>query len=376
MKVAHLVSTFPPYKGGMGNAAAQFAKLYSLHHEVTVFTPCYRGGVPPEVPFYKVEWLTSPCKYGNAAGLPQLLWRLRPFEIIHLHYPFYGAHLAVLLASIIWRRKLVLHYHMDSLATGIKGAIFKFNRRFVLPLLARRAEVIIGASLDFIAHSQISAVFQKYPEKFREIPFWVDSDKFRPVEDIQTEGVMALFVGGLDQAHYFKGVAILLRAMKTVIMKSSRPIRLRLVGSGELLGYYRQLASELGIADRVEFLGKVNDEALIRAYQEASFLVLPSVNQGEAFGLVLLEAMSSGKPVIASNLPGVRSVYVDGESGLVVRVGDVDDLAEKILRLAVDDEMRKQMGRRARAAVLQKYQVDHVAQQIEAICRQLDVDKG
>jgi glycosyltransferase involved in cell wall biosynthesis len=376
MKVAHLVSTYPPYKGGMGNAAAQFAMIYSLRHEVTVFTPRYTGVVPAGVPSCKVEWLTSPCKHGNAAGLPQLLWLLRPFEIIHLHYPFYGVHLAVLLASIFWRRKLVIHYHMDSLATGIKGAIFEFNRRFVFPLLARRADVIIGASLDFIAHSQISAAFHKYPEKFREIPYWVDSDKFHPVEDLQTEGVTVLFVGGLDQAHYFKGVAILLRAMKTVIMKSSRPIRLRLVGGGELLSYYRQLASELGIADRVEFLGKVNDEALVRAYQEASFLVLPSVNQGEAFGLVLLEAMSSGKPVIASNLPGVRSVFVDGKSGLVVRVGEVDDLAEKILRLAGDDELRKQMGRRARAAVLQKYQVDLVERQIEAICRQLDVDKG
>ncbi|OGR00352.1 MAG: hypothetical protein A2505_08480 [Deltaproteobacteria bacterium RIFOXYD12_FULL_55_16] len=375
MKIAHLISTFPPYKGGMGNAAAQFALLYSRHHAVTVFTPRYEGLTPPETVPYRVEWLKSPLKHGNAAGLPQLLWRLRPFDVIHLHYPFYGTHLAVLLASILWGRKLVLHYHMDSLATGLKGYIFEFNRRLVFPLLARRADVIIGALLDYLAHSQIAPYFKAWPEKFYEIPYWVDSDRFHPGQEVSDGGIVVLFVGGLDQAHYFKGLAILLRAMQTVVRQSSRPIVLRVVGGGELLTQYQLLATELGIVDQVEFLGKVDDVSLVRAYQEASFLVLPSINQGEAFGLVLLEAMSSGKPVIASNLPGVRSVFTDGQEGLVARVGDPGDLADKISRLAEDEALRDRMGRRARELVLKKYQAAVAQQKLESFCQQLLVAK-
>jgi len=375
MKVAHLVSTFPPYRGGMGNAAAQFAWLYSLRHEVRVFTPRYGEMIPSEFPTFRVEWLTSPIKYGNAAGLPQLLWRLRPFDIIHLHYPFYGAHLPTFLACHLWRCKLVLHYHMDSISSGFKGYVFAFNRRFVFPLLANRADVIIGASLDFLAHSQISPYFSANPEKFREIPYWVDSDKFYPRENVGTGNVIVLFVGGLDQAHYFKGFENLLRSMKTVIMKCSRPINLHVVGSGDLLAHYKRLAADLGIADRVEFLGKVDDEGLVRAYQNSNFLVLPSINQGEAFGLVLLEAMATEKPVIASNLPGVRSVFTDGLEGLIVNAGDNDDLVAKILQLAENEELRFQMGRRARELVKKKYQASKVEQELESICQHLVLEK-
>lgn len=372
MKIAHLVSTFPPYKGGMGNAAAQFAGMHSHCHEVTVMTPRY-GDISPSgiTPPYRVEWLNSPFKYGNAAWLPQLLWRLRSFDIFHLHYPFYGTHLAVLLAAILWRRKLVLHYHMDSLSSGFKGYIFEFNRRVVFPLLARRADAIIGASLDYLAHSQIASYFKARPEKFREIFFWVDSDKFHPGQKERTGEVVVLFVGGLDQAHYFKGLEILLRAMQVVVGHSSRPLSLRVVGSGELLPDYQRFASELKISDRVQFLGKLDDAALVSAYQKASFLVLPSINQGEAFGLVLLEAMSSGKPVIASNLPGVRSVFTDGQEGLLVRVGDPGDLADKIIRLAENDALRDKMGRRARELVLRKYQMAVTQQELETLCQQL-----
>ncbi len=371
MKVAHLVSTFPPYKGGMGNAAAQFAGIYARRHEVMVFTPRHGEALPPVDSNFRVEWLSSPLRSGNAACLPQLLWRLRPYEIIHLHYPFYGAHLPVLLACILWRRKLVLHYHMDSLATGLRGMLFALNRRMVLPLLVRRAELVIGSSLDYLDHSHLAAYFTANPGKFREVPFWVDSDRFRPAPQEEGGDPVALFVGGLDRAHDFKGLDILLRAMQKMASSGQRPVKLRVVGSGELRPYYEGLAVQFGIAERVQFLGKVDDAALACAYREASFLVLPSVNRVEAFGLVLLEAMASGKPVIASNLPGVRSVFVDGEQGFVVRVGDVDGLAEKIARLAADAALCVAMGRRARQLVERKYLAVQAEQRLEAIYRQV-----
>jgi glycosyltransferase involved in cell wall biosynthesis len=81
--------------------------------------------------------------------------------------------------------------------------------------------------------------------------------------------------------------------------------------------------------------------------------------------------MSSGKPVIASNLPGVRSVFTDGQEGLFVDVGDTADLADKILKLAEDEALRDQMGRRGRELVMKKYQAEFAEQELEDICQHL-----
>jgi len=219
----------------MGNSAAQFAGMLAKRHEVTVLTPRYERVDDGEPLPYRVERLASPVAYGNAAWLPQLLWKLRPYDLIHFHYPFYGSHLVVLAACLAWRKRLVLHYHMDSLAVGPKGWLFALNRFLVLPFILRRADAVIGSSLDYLAHSQVAGFFRSRPEKFRGIPFWVDTDKFNPGTRRDTGEAVALFVGGLDSAHYFKGLEVLLRALKEVVKKHPGEISLRVVGSGDLL---------------------------------------------------------------------------------------------------------------------------------------------
>jgi glycosyltransferase involved in cell wall biosynthesis len=86
---------------------------------------------------------------------------------------------------------------------------------------------------------------------------------------------------------------------------------------------------------------------------------------GEAFGMVLIEAMACGKPVIASNLPGVRSVVNDGEDGLLVEPGNVADLAAKIRQLLDDPQRRQEMGKRGRAKVERKYAWDAIGAKLE-----------
>ena len=98
MKIAHVICTFPPYKGGMGNVAYEQAKeLANLGHEVTVFTPSYSK---EKQDFnFNVVRLKSLIKFGNAAFLPQLIYRLRKFDVVQLHHPFFGA------TEIVWLAK-------------------------------------------------------------------------------------------------------------------------------------------------------------------------------------------------------------------------------------------------------------------------------
>jgi len=371
MKVAHIVCVFPPYKGGMGNSVFNFAETLSKReYDITVFTPDYGAGGTPAKYGFKVERTRPLFKFGNAAFLPRLFRKLENFDIIHLHYPFYGAETAILLRKLFYPRKtrLIVHYHMEPAADGPKGTIFRLYRLFVTPLLIRAADIVTCASLDYVSHSDLKKYYRKNERKFREVAFGVDAGRFK-VKDLKSKNLdknskNILFVGGLDKAHYFKGVEVLLKAVGKLEIENWK---LEIVGDGDLRPQYERMARELGIADKVDFAGRVADRDLPGYYQQCDVFVLPSINQGEAFGMVLLEAMAAGKPVVASCLPGVRSVFENGKQGLLAKPGDAADLAEKISAILNDEVLAKKMGEEGRKSVEEKYSWEKAGEKLDEI---------
>jgi len=367
MRIAHIVCTFPPYKGGMGNSVYHMAtQIGSRGHKSVVFTPAYnKENVGEENLGWgtKVVRLKPLLAVGNAAILPQLLWRLKDFDIINLHYPFFGSAILVALAAFFGRTKLVVHYHMDTVSSGIKGLIFWFYSFFFLPVLVRLTKTITCASLDYIRQSQLSDYYVHHFQKFIEIPFGVNADLFVPGSE-EREPII-LFVGALDQQHYFKGVKELIEAFS--LIASKRPeARLVLVGHGDLENHYQDLADSHHLEEKFTMITKASDTDLAKWYGRARVSVLPSINKSEAFGLVLLEAMSSATPVIASNLPGVRNVFRNKEHGFLVQPGDVNQLAEKLAFMLDNPEAARLMGERARAWIEQRYSWVVVGERLEA----------
>lgn len=371
MKVAHVVCVFPPYKGGMGNSAYNFAKiLSSIGHEVTVFTPDYEGVVVDDKKDFKIIRLKPFLKIGNAAVLPQLFWRLKGFDIIHLHYPFFGSAEIVFLGKIFSFKKsnLILHYHMDAVGDGIKGFIFNLYRFLFLPLLVEKTKAITCASLDYIKHSHLAKYYKKRSNLFKQTLLGVDLDVFFPRGDKRNGAEkIILFVGGLDRAHYFKGLEKLFKAMKKIKSRINFPVRLNIVGKGDLLPYYRDLAKKMNIESLVIFFDKVENKDLPMFYNNCDVFVLPSINRGEAFGLVLLEAMACAKPVVASGLPGVRGVFKNEEHGLVARPGDAVDLANKIEKIVSNDALVEKMGKAGRELVEKKYTWGEVGKRLDFV---------
>ncbi|MDD4271949.1 MAG: glycosyltransferase family 4 protein [Patescibacteria group bacterium] len=378
MKIAQIVCTFPPYRGGIGNSVYNISEnLAGLGYEVTVFTPDYnykKGDEfnRPEGKFI-VERLKPWFKYGNAAFVPQLFWKLRDFDIVHLHYPFYGAIKPVLLAKLFSgsKMKLMLHYHMDSRAKGFKGAVFSLYNILILPFLARTAKIITCASLDYVKHSDLKNYYKIKPEKFRQILFGVNLEQFVTYHDNKNKNrknKVILFVGGLDKAHYFKGLENLLKALAIVTKKPTlNSTVLKVVGRGDLLPYYKIQALNLDMEKNVKFYENVDNSKLVDFYNYCDCLVLPSINKGEAFGLVLLEAMACSRPVITSNLPGVRSVFKNGKQGLLVKPGDVNDLANKIKAILSDKKLAEKMGAAGRELVENKYTWSKVVKRLNSI---------
>jgi glycosyltransferase involved in cell wall biosynthesis len=367
MKVAEIICAFPPYKGGMGKVALEnFKILKEGGYETTVFTPSYSikrgfsGGGS------SIKRLFPLLRYGNAAVLPQLFFKLKNFDIVHLHYPFFGSAEIVWLAKKLSKRKfkLIVTYHMEASGEGFIGLIFDFYRKYIMPRIMGSADKIIVSSTDYAMNSEVKEILKENPEKFIEIPFGVDIEKFKPREKKQsliekyhlgTEEKTILFVGGLDKAHYFKGVPKLIKAFHNFLMETKIQAQLVIVGDGSERFNYEQIAFDYGLRDRVIFMGPVKDDELPYIYNLADLFVLPSINKGEAFGIVLLEAAASGIPVIASDLPGVRSVVREGYSGYLTPPGNPDILTKQLKEALSDESKLKVLGKDAREVAIEYY---------------------
>lgn len=375
MKIAEVVCAFPPYKGGMGQSVFELSKYLSRKGaDITVFTPNYQDIASEYNEGFKVRRLRPFFKFGNAAFLPQLCQRLKGYDAVHLHLPFLGGTLPVFWHLLFHsKKKLILTYHMDLVGKGIRGSIFWLYKKLVLPLVFLRANKIIVSSTDYAEHSDISAYFKKRRNKFMEIPFGVDITRFFPKAKDQNllekyfitpEEKVILFVGGLDEAHYFKGLEVLLRAGKILSDSGNQNFRIVVVGDGEKKHDFQNMAESYNIARNIIFAGNVPDAELAGHYNLADVFVLPSTNKGEAFGLVLLEAAACGKPLIASNLAGVRTIIEKEKIGYLAKPGDAVDLAEKIKAVISDAETAKKMGAVAAETIRENYNWEKISREL------------
>ncbi len=389
MKIAHIVCRYPPYYSGMGTVVFETAAELTKRHEVVVFTPDYyeekelksASEVPEETHAPQLQKqidfarrLEPSVTYGNAARLSGLAKELDGFDLVHLHYPFFGT------AGLVrkWKLKnptkpLVITYHMDTRAPGWQGLIFKLYAKYYLPKILDVADLIIASSFDYVKVSDARNHFLQKSARWVELPFGVDINRFKPGEPslaltieigLQADLPTVLFVGGMDAAHFFKGIPVLLEAL-AIAKVAGQPVQAILVGDGELRAKYEERAKILGIESLVKFVGRVEHADLPRYYQSADLLVLPSTTQGEAFGMVLLEAYASGVPVIASDLPGVRMVAA--KAGTVVKSNDPQNLAETLLEYFSPGVDRAAWKTTARAVAETEYAWELIVQKLEAL---------
>ena len=373
MRIAQVTATFPPYLGGTGLVSFyQTRELAKRGHTVTVYT-AGRTGMPSDndLPRVTVHHLRPLFQMGNAPFLPGLL-ALADADVIHLHHPFiFGAEM-VRAISQLRGIPYVLTHHNDLIGVGARRHLFNIYSALSSSLVFSGARKYAAISLDHALSCRMAPLFRARRDDVFEVPNGVDVDSFRPGLDggsirrnhgVPEGAAVVMFVGALDRAHSFKGVTHLVEAFSRL---AERRTVLVIVGDGELRADFSRLTVRLGVADRVCFACAVPHTQLPPYYAAADVLVLPSYPP-ESFGLVLLEAMACGKPVIASNLPGVRKVVSDGQDGLLVRPADADDLVEKIGMLLDDPQRRREMGERGRAKVEAKYAWPKVIDKLEAV---------
>jgi glycosyltransferase involved in cell wall biosynthesis len=389
MKIAQIVCRFNPYKGGISNIAYEHALgLSKLGHQVEVFTPLYnQKDQNLTATDFKIRRLVTLGKIGNGAFLPQLFWAVKNFDLVHLHYPFFGGAEVVWLAKL-WRgkkMKLVVSYHMDVVGGIFMRWFFKFHSKFIMPRIIKVADKIIISSKDYIETSAIKEIFASFPEKFEIIPPAVDLEKFYPSKkeksllykysiNEQFDRVL-LFVGALDKAHYFKGIQFLINSFYILDYSGSQDalyrIKLLIVGEGNLKKTYQNQVAKAGVQDKIIFADQVSDADLPNYYNLADVIILPSIDRSEAFGITLIEAMACAKPVVASNLPGVRNVIDDGINGYIFDVKQEGDLANRVNKLFSDNQLRDKMGQAGRAKVEKLFNQEILVQKLERLYLEL-----
>ncbi|MFN8123592.1 MAG: glycosyltransferase [Thermoleophilia bacterium] len=200
----------------------------------------------------------------------------------------------------------------------------------------------------------------------RLLPHGVDLDRFRPQAPPGGPQLAALAVGRFVEK---KGFVHAIRALAL----TQRPVRLRLVGDGPLLGILREAADAAGVADRVTFAGRRTHDSLAAEYAAADVVVVPSVvdASGDRDGLpnVVLEAMASGRPVVAADVAAIASAVAHGATGVLVPPADPAAIAWALDELHDDPAARRRMGAAARAVAEERYDLDACA---GALCRTLE----
>lgn len=332
LRVLHVACLAPPEVGGIGmSALREVMELRARGHEALLVAPEMSGGERDTKRPAGVQVLKPVWRVGNAAGLSLQETLKQRWDVIHLHYPFYGtAEWLLLFPRSI---PVVITFHMDGVMGGWREPIARTHRWLIQPWLLRQAKKIFVSSFDYISASSIRGLLKRNDSRLIELPFGIDLSLFKPGPSersrfgLPEDKTIFLMVGGLDRAHVFKGVPVAIRAFAQ--LNDPRTI-LAIRGDGELKPEFEALAKELGVGERVRFLPRCEVQDLPRLYCSVDILLFPSTSRSEAFGLVAVEAQACGTPVIASDLPGVRSVVHPGKTGWLVPPSDVQALAERM----------------------------------------------
>lgn len=356
MNILHIYKDYFPVLGGIENHVRLLAEGQAARgHQVTALitnpdglrtTAIDEAGVR----VVRAGRLATVASTPLSLALPWQLARARP-DVVHLHFPYPIGEVSQWLLRR--GRATVLTYHSDVVR---QARILRLYRPLLARVLKETAALIVGSP-----QMRNSAYLAPHQAKVRLIPYGIPLARFRgrpaatemarvaerylttgPANTGAAPAPRLLFVGRL---RYYKGLDTLIEALPAL-----RPARLLVVGAGPMAEPWQTLTRAVGVPDRIAWLGEVPDADLPALYHLADLFVLPASHPSEAFGLVQVEAMAAGLPVVCTELgTGTSYVNQDGITGRVVPPRDPGALTSAISDLLADPALRARMGAAAQA---------------------------
>lgn len=368
MKIAQVAPYFHPHIGGVESHVLTLSEgLVRNGHEVTVYTSNYEdlkeNDIFHGIKIVRIPQLTRLFSTPITPGIKKAVVD-GDHEVVHAHTPpplsaYYSA-------KACKRTKIpfVVTFHCDLELPRIIGKITTaiYQRTFSRYTFKRADRIIVhtktyGATSRVIWNYDVSVIPSAVnPERFGNDIEYQDIIKRHGLEGKK----VVLFVGRLV---YHKGLDYMIDSAKLM----SKNVCYLIVGSGDYLDKLRRRVKDSGLEDRVIFTETVEFDDIPKYFAACDVFVLPSISRLEAFGLVVLEAMASSRPVIVSHIPGVMELITHGDEGLHAEPMNAEDLAEKINLLLSDPALRKKMGEKGRKKVENEFTWDKVVRQIEEV---------
>jgi len=356
MKIIHIVAYYPPHLGGMENTVKELAeRTESSGYNVLVLTSDNIESRLKEksTKYLRIRYLNSFELFHTPfiPALPiELLKEADRNTIVHVHFAFaYITEISILFSKLKFA-KIITHIHIDPMASGRMGFLLSFFNKIwkcVLPF----SDAIICPTADYV--DLISSKYDIDRDRCFVIPSGIDLVRYKRKATISKSIHEVLFVGRLAKQ---KNLPLLLKAF-ALINKNAPDMRLNIVGSGEDEKLLIKMICEEKL-NNVILHGRVSDDRLKELYLNSDLFVLPSIS--ESFGIVLIEAMAYGIPIIASDIPGIRNTLCG--CGLLVNPTP-EDFADAILKLK-DDTIARQKLVEKYESILKNYDWDLIMKQI------------
>lgn len=353
IRIVHLSKYYPPDRGGIETHVQTLSRTQAAMgaevHVISVNGLDEQGRLSTKtktvyemdrnVKVTRLSRILSVAKFDICSGLCKEIRKFanQPNTIFHLHTP--NPTMLMALSMLDMRIPLVITHHSDI----IKQKILKYGLRPFEHLVYNQSSQILTTSFQYI---QGSKFLQLYRHKLSALPLGLDIETYsQPHQKAlaishylkETYGdIIWLAVGRLV---YYKGLHVAIQALTRV------PGKLIIVGVGSLETELKALARELGVENRIVWLGCVSEDEIVGAYHAATALWFPSNLRSEGFGLVQVEAMASGCPVINANIPGSGVSWVSRheKEGLTVPINDPIALAQSANRILGDSELRHRL---------------------------------
>jgi glycosyltransferase involved in cell wall biosynthesis len=361
VRTLQLSKFYPPVMGGIESVVFELTEgLNRAHAPADVLCANLR---------FKTESEDWPEGYSvtRAASVGQLLStsmapamirllarRAGKYGLIHVHLPDPMASLALWVSRP--KARIVVHWHSDIIQQrGLALAAYRPLQHWLL----ERADAIVATSMPYW---KASPWLPRFAAKIHSIPIGIRDQTAAPdpskVAELKASLGDRRIVFALGRMVYYKGFDHLLDAARTVPPDTVIVIG----GSGPLLSHLRQRVSAEGLADKVILPGRIANDEIQTYFQAADLFCLPSDSRAEAFGVVLLEAMRSGKPIVASDIPGsgVPWVNVHELTGLNVPVGDSAALGQAICTLLGNKDLAVRYGQQARRRYLENFTAERM----------------
>jgi glycosyltransferase involved in cell wall biosynthesis len=377
MHILIINSEYPPIGGGAGNASANLARcLASIGYTVTVLTVRFANQPHKEtrdgVTIYRIPALRR--RQDRSTAFEQLTFiasaSLHILGLIRQLKPnatlaFFG----VPSGAVAWLlKKLYRIPYIVSLRGGDVPGFRPYDFKTFHKLMGPFLRVIWHTADAVIANSEglrdLALAFDSHTD-IPIIPNGVDGLHYK--NDAREWSPARLFSVG--RIVHQKGLDLGLRALAQL---KDLEWEWRIAGDGPQMDALKSLAQELGISERVTFLGWQTREELTQWYHHSNLFLFPSRHEG--MPNAVLEAMSSGLPVVATRIAGSEELVLDGVTGLLVNAEDVDSLRDGLRRLIVEEKMRMQMGQASRRRVEEEYSWENTARQYSEILNTLVVE--